>query len=195
MERSSGRVSRGLALLPRLRGTLMAALLLLGVTGCTGPQDPFVDQIKSAVAETSFAPTGQMPNGCIGVFLICTEPLYEPSFSAPASTEPAKICQDLFSLGVRLGAVAYSTYGNGAYKLPAEPQEINTFCIAALANKLRAADGSTFYQGIVLYDDGKKDGWGKVYALNRGGSDNDFQLVISVSKDLNRVGWITYASS
>ena len=173
-----------------------AFALLFGLTGCTVPTDPYVATVTSAVAKTVFIPTGDMASGCIGVYLLCSQPLYEPSFKVPSSTETAAVCRDFVALGKKLGSVAYSTYGYSAYKLQQNTAEVTDPCAEALGVKLTGSDGSPFYQGVVLYDDGKTDGWGKVYVLSRGNSVNpvDFQLVISFSRDLNRVGWIDYGT-
>jgi hypothetical protein len=100
------------------------------------------------------------------------------------------------ALGQRLGAVAYASSGYPAYKLPNETSELEDFCGQSLSTELKAGDGSEFYQGVIMFDDGQKDGWGKVYSLSRGNSVNaeDFVMVISFSKDHNRVGWIDYGT-
>ncbi|CAB4628619.1 unannotated protein [freshwater metagenome] len=180
----------------RIVSLFSALALLFGLTGCTVPTDPYVATVKSVVAKTVFTPTGDMASGCIGMYLLCSQPLYEPSFQASSSTETAAVCRDFVALGKELGSVAYSTYGYSAYKLPQNTAEVTDLCGQALGVKLTGSDGSNFYQGVVLYDDGKADGWGKIYALSRGNSVNpdDFQLVISFSRDLNRVGWIDYGT-
>lgn len=180
----------------RIISLFSALTLLFGLTGCTVPTDPYVAAVTSKVAKTVFTPTGEMASGCIGIYLLCTKPTYEPSFKAPSSADIALVCRDFVSLGNDLGSVAYSTSRDLAYKLPQNTAEVTDLCVQALGLKLTATDGSSFYQGVVLYDDGLADGWGKVYALNRGNSVNpdDFQLLISVSRDLDRVGWIDYGT-
>jgi hypothetical protein len=144
----------------------------------------------------TFAKSQPRASGCIGVYLFCTEPLYEPEFSASSNSDTGQVCRDFVALGQRLGAVAYASSGYPAYKLPNETSELEDFCGQSLSTELKAGDGSEFYQGVIMFDDGQKDGWGKVYSLSRGNSVNaeDFVMVISFSKDHNRVGWIDYGT-
>jgi hypothetical protein len=176
---------------------LFSALALLPLlTGCTVPTDAYLDKVKTEVSKTAFRPTGEMASGCLGFYLLCTQPLYEPSFTASSATNVTELCKEFAALGHRLGAVAYASSGYPAYKLPKNPSEFENFCSQALSTELKAGDGSQFYQGVVLFDDGENDGWGKVYSLARGNSVNpkDFFLVISFSKDRSRVGWIDYGT-
>lgn len=178
----------------RVVSLISTFLLLLAITGCTVPTDPYVDGVNKAVSQTLFEATGEMASGCIGIYLVCSQPTYEPSYTAPASARAERVCSDLSTLGQKLGAVAYSSFGSQAYPLQKSMAEFVEFCSQSLSTKLKAGDGSPFYQGVVLYDDGLKDGWGKVYSLSKGNSVNpeDYFLVISFSKDLDRVGWIDY---
>jgi hypothetical protein len=173
-----------------------AFALVLGLSACTVPTDSYVGVVRDAVAKTVFSAAGELSAGCIGVYLVCLQPLYESSFQVPETTETADVCRDFVSLGKELGAVAYATYGYSAYKLPKDLSEVADLCIQAVDARLTQSDGSVFYQGVVLFDDGKADSWGKVYSLGRGNSvsPDQIQLVISFSRDLNRVGWIDYGT-
>lgn len=176
---------------------LMASFsVLLLLAGCTAPKDPFVAVVEDAVIETNFQPTGQMASGCIGVYLYCAQPMYEPIFYAPESVEPTEACQDLISITNRLGIKAYATTGSMAWAIPADKDVLQKFCSEALGRTLTNTDGSAFYNGLALYDDGSSDGFGKVYSINRGPSEfgTGYLLVISFSRDFNRIGPIPYGS-
>ena len=180
----------------RIYKLLMIGAAMLTLAGCTVATDPYVQVVKDAVSETVFTPTGEMYSGCIGMYLVCSQPIYGPSFSAPLTTDVRVVCSDFVRLATKLGAVAYETIGASAFGLPEDKSEVIDLCITGLGNPLQNADGLPLYQGLNLFDDGKKDSFGKVYSLSRGASKfgESFNLEISLSKDLNRVGYITYAN-
>ena len=173
-----------------------AALALVVLTGCTVPTDPFVGQVKEVVAETSFEDTQQMASGCIGVYLLCAQPMYEPVFFAAESVAVEEVCNDAIAVAKKLGVVAYAVSGYGAYAIEKSGTDVFDLCTGGLGIPLTNTDGSEFYQGIVLFDDGKQDGFGKVYSLSRGPTEfgEGYFLIISFSKDSNRVGYISYGS-
>lgn len=173
---------------------LAAGALILA--GCTAPTDPFVSVVKETVAKTSFEDTKQMASGCIGVYLYCAQPMYEPVFFAPETEPVEKVCSDFIAVAKELGVVAYAVSGYDAYGFPEEDTDVLDLCKGGLGAALKNTDGSEFYQSPVLFDDGAKDGFGKVYSLTRGPSEFGvgYVLIISFSKDLNRVGYVSYGS-
>jgi hypothetical protein len=177
----------------KLVGSFSAVLLL---AGCSAPTDSFVQVVEDAVTETSFQATGQMASGCIGVYLYCAQPMYEPIFYAPESVEPAVACTDLISITDRLGLKAYATTGSMAWAVPEDNAELLKFCSEALGRSLTNTDGSMIYNGLAFYDDGSSDGFGKIYSINRGPTEfgDGYTLIISFSRDLGRIGPIPYGS-
>lgn len=173
---------------------LAAGALILA--GCTAPTDPFVSVVKDTVAKTSFEETNQMAGGCIGVYLYCAQPMYEPVFFAPETEPVEKVCSDFIAVAKELGVVAYTVSGYDAFGFPEAGNDVLNLCTGGLGKPLINTDGSEFYQGTVLFDDGAKDGFGKVYSLNRGPSEfgDGYLLIISFSKDSSRIGYITYGT-
>ena len=184
------RNKRGLAKL-----SIFAALSLI-LSGCTVPTDPYVATVTATVEQTVFKSTGRMASGCVGVNLFCLEPMYEPVFFAPSTTDVNIVCNDLLEIASELGVVAYGLSGYGAYEFPKPNTEVLDICKTGLGTALRNVDGTDLYQGLVLYDDGAKDSFGKVYSISRGPSEfgDGFVLIISFSKDLGRVGPVQYGS-
>ena len=174
----------------------LAVGALLLITGCTAPTDPFVSVVKEAVAKTSFEDTNQMASGCIGMYLYCSQPMYEPVFFASETQSVEKVCGDFIKVAKEIGVVAYAVQGSGAYKFPNTETDVLDLCTGGLGAPLKNTDGSELYQGTVLFDDGAKDGFGKVYNLSRGSSEfgDGYLLIISFSKDSNRIGYISYGT-
>jgi hypothetical protein len=171
-------------------------VFLLALSGCTAPTDPYVATVTQTVEQTVFKSTGSMASGCVGVNLFCVQPMYEPVFFAPATTNVDLVCQDLLAIASKLGVVAYGASGYSAYEFPDSNIEVLEICKNGLGAPLKNFDGTDFYQGLVLYDDGSKDSFGKVYSLSGGPSEfgDGFVLIISFSKDLGRVGPVQYGS-
>lgn len=173
-------------------------LLTLSLSSCTPGPDPFLESVTTKVAETVFKEEIDNSSGCIqlsGVF--CQQPMYTLVFAAPADTDAELACKEFVNLATKLGAVAYSTndgVGNAA-KLLDNKTEVIQLCAAGLAEPLTNFDESSLYQGLQMHDDGQNDKIGKFYSLSRGVEyldDTRFNLTISFSKDLNRVGFISY---
>jgi hypothetical protein len=181
----------------RVLGIAVAALFsAVTLTGCTAPTDPFVEDVKASAVDAGFTDSGQMASGCIGMYLICAQPMYEPVFYMPESVGAETACAALFETANKLGAVGYSVFGSPAAKLQGAESDAAKLCTDGLGIPLINTDGSEFYQGINLYDDGAADSFGKVYAFNRGDSEfgKAFTLIISFSKDLGRTGPVPFGS-
>jgi hypothetical protein len=179
--------------LPKLAGLSLAALAL---TGCTVPTDPFVDVVKTTAVEAGFTDSGQMASGCVGMYLICATPMYEPFFYMPESAGAEKACDAALEIANKLGVVAYSGIGFSPVRIEPGSELPRDLCVSGLGVPLKNADGSDLYQGLAFYDDGSKDSFGKVYAFDRSDSEfgKVFRLLISFSKDQARVGPIIYAN-
>lgn len=179
--------------LPKLAVLSLAALAL---TGCTAPADPFVEVVRTAATDAGFTDSGRMASGCVGFTLFCLQPMYEPIFYIPESAGSEKACAALFEVSNKLGALAYSVTGDSVARIKPGSNAPKELCVEGLGKPLINSDGSEFYQGIVLYDDGAKDSFGKVYNFIRGDSEfgKVFQLIVSFSKDQGRIGPITYGS-
>ena len=168
----------------------------LAMTGCTAPTDPFVEVVTAAATGAGFTDSGRMASGCVGFTLFCLQPMYEPIFYMPESAGSEKACAALFETSNKLGALAYSVMGSSAARIQTGSNAAKQLCVEGLGKPLTNSDGSELYQGLVLYDDGAKDSFGKVYNFIRGDSEfgNVFQLVISFSKDQTRIGPIAYGN-
>lgn len=175
-------------------------LLALSLSACAPGPDPFLETVTTAVAKTVFKEEIASSSGCIqlsGIF--CQQPMYDLVFAAPADLDSRLVCTEFFNLAKGFGAVAYSLNdgtGNAA-KLPTQEKEVIDLCEVGLAKPLTNFDGSFIYQGLALYDDGAKDEIGKYLSLGRGvesADDKRFNLTISFSKDLSRVGPISYGT-
>lgn len=180
----------------KLKRFLLTAGLVITLSGCTVPTDPFVSEVQEAVTDTSFEDTNQMASGCIGVYLYCAQPMYEPVFFVPETEPVEEVCSNFIAIAKELGVVAYAVSGSDAFGFPASGTDVLDLCTGGLGKPLINTDGSEFYQSPVLFDDGVKDGFGKVYSLTRGSSEfgDGYVLIISFSKDLNRVGHVIYGS-
>lgn len=174
--------------------------LSLTLSACSTYPDPFLNEVTSAVAETVFSEQVASSYGCIqlsGIF--CREPMHDVVFAAPAETDEEFACTEFVALATKLGAIAYSTndgVGDAAV-LPTNKGEVIDLCAAGLDSPLKNWDGSVFYQSLALQDDGSQDGIGKYYSLGRGVEfvgDNRFNLTITFSRDLNRIGPINYGT-
>lgn len=180
----------------KLAAICVSAAAIFSLTACTAPQDPFVETVNATVEQTVFNATGQMASGCVGVNLFCLQPMYEPLYFAPAKTDVNLVCKDFLAIASKLGVTAYSVPDFNPYKFTLPNKEVEELCVAALGTALKGADGTDFYQGLSLYDDGAKDSFGKVYSLERRESEfgDGFMLTISFSKDLTRTGVFGYGS-
>lgn len=178
------------------RSIVTVLVSLLALSGCTAPTDPFVEVVKATAVDAGFTDSGQMASGCVGMYLVCAQPMYEPIFFMPESVGAETACAALFETANKLGAVAYSVLGSPAAKLQGAESEAAKLCTDGLGAPLINSDGSWFYQGINLYDDGAMDSFGKVYAFNRSDSEfgKTFSLIVSFSRDLGRTGPVPFGS-
>lgn len=163
----------------------------LVLSGCTPSSDPVLQQILSADLG-ELKPVSQEVRGyCYPTELFCPNPLFEPAFHAQSSVEPLEICDSVIDLQLQIGLVAYSFEGELAQKVD-EVQVVRDLCTQGLAEPQEAEDGTAYYQGTVLFDDGTSDGVGKVTVISRR-EDGSYFVVFSISRNLDRVGWISYA--
>lgn len=174
--------------------------LSLALSACSTSPDPFLNEVTAAVSGTVFSEPVASSYGCIqlsGIF--CREPMHDLVFAAPAETNTKFACTEFVALATKLGAIAYSTNdGVGdAAELPSDNSEVIDLCTQGLDSPLENWDGSVFYQGLALQDDGAHDAIGKYYSLGRGVEsvgDKRFNLTITFSRDLNRIGPINYGT-
>ena len=178
------------------RSIVTALVCLLTLTGCTAPTDPFVEVVKTTAVAAGFTDSGQMASGCVGMYLICATPMYEPFFYMPESAGAEKACDAALEIANKLGVVAYSVIGFSPVRIEPGSELPRDLCVSGLGVPLKNADGSDLYQGLAFYDDGSKDSFGKFYAFDRSDSEfgKVFRLIISFSKDQARVGPIMYAN-
>lgn len=179
---------------------LGVAGLTLSLSACSTSPDPFLKEVTAAVSGSVFSEPVASSYGCIqlsGIF--CREPMHDLVFEAPADTDTEFACSEFVALATKLGAIAYSTNdGVGdAAELPSDKSEVIDLCAQGLDSPLKNWDGSVFYQVIALQDDGAQDAIGKYYSLRRVVElvgEKKFNLTITFSRDLNRIGPINYGT-
>ena len=174
--------------------------LALSLSACSTSPDPFLNEVTAVVSGSVFSEPVASSYGCIqlsGIF--CRAPMHDLVFVAPAETDAEFACTQFVTFATKLGAIAYSTndgVGDSA-ELPTDKTEVINLCANGLASPLKNWDGSVLYQGLALQDDGAQDAIGKYYSLGRGlesVGDKRFNLTISFSRDLNRIGPINYGT-
>lgn len=176
-------ITRPLALL----GVLISAL---GLAGCTPSSDPVVDQVLAADLGVLKLVNPEVKGYCYPTELFCSNPLFEPAFSAPASADPAEVCDAVINLQSEIGLVAYAAEGADAGKVESL-QKVKDFCVEGFLQPLTNFDDSISYEGTILFDDGLTDGVGKVTVIHRE-SNGSYFVVFSLSRNLDRVGWIPF---
>lgn len=170
-------------------GAAIATVMLL--SGCTPASIPTVEAITSAdLGPLKLAK--EVKGYCYPTEMFCANPLFEPVFTAPADADPVEVCNKVIDLQKRIGLVAYAANGANASKVT-DVQKVKDFCAVGLVLGGDDGTGSPFFEGTTLFDDGSKDGIGKVTVINREVS--GFTVVFSVSKNLERVGWISYGGN
>ena len=169
----------------------LGAIGVVTLTGCTPASIPTVETITSA----NLGPlklVKEVKGYCYPTELFCGNPLFEPTFTAPADADPGEVCDKVIALQRRIGLIAYSAAGADAGKVN-DVQQVKDFCAQGFELGGDDGAGNPFYEGTILYDDGSKDGVGKVTVISRE-ADRGYTVVFSVSKNLSRVGWIPYGS-
>ncbi len=160
------------------------------LAGCTPTSDPLVNQVLAADLGELKLVNPEVKGYCYPNELFCSNPLFEPAFSAPASADPFAICDAVITLQDEIGLVAYAAEGGPAGRV-GNLQKVKEFCVEGFLQPLINPDNSTSYEGVVLYDDGATDGVGKVTVVHREGNGSYF-VVFSMSRNLDRVGWIPF---
>lgn len=172
-----------------LSALVLGAIGVVTLTGCTPASIPTVEAITSA----DLGPVKLMKEVkgyCYPTELFCSNPLFEPGFTAPADADPVEVCEKVIDLQQRIGLVAYSAAGADAGKVK-DVQQVKDFCAQGFELGGDDGAGNPFYEGTILYDDGSNDGVGKVTVISRE-ADRGYTVVFSVSKNLGRVGWVPY---
>lgn len=165
---------------------------MLSMTACTPSSDPVLDQVLSSDLGELKLVQQEVKGYCFPTELFCSNPLFEPAFSAPASAEPLDICRKVISLQSQIGLMAYSYTGDFATRTPSI-NELEKICEKSLTETIENFDGSMSYPGMVLFDDGTVDGAGKVTVISRAENGSYF-VVFSISRNLQRVGPIPFES-
>lgn len=176
--------------LKKLPRAAAGIVLLASVTACTPSSDPVLEKILNADLGALILQQKEVKGYCYPTELFCSEPLFEPVFTAPAETDAKQICEHVVQLQSQLGLKAFSTEGSPAIKVN-DKKLVQKMCTDGLSNLITAQDGSTFYEGMVLFDDGNTDGVGKVTTIHREPNGN-YSTIFSISRNLDRVGWIPY---
>lgn len=175
----------------RFLAVSVSAVLSVSLSGCLAPSEPLVDKIFSSQLSPLKIATEKVQPNCASSLLGCSNPLYDISFYSDSSVKPADVCRSVIELQREIGMVAYSVEGAAAGIAPAENQPLIDFCVAGFEPGIKLDDGSMLYQGFVLYDDGAKDGLGKVTVIQRR-DDKSFVVVFSLGRDPSRIGSINF---
>lgn len=177
----------------RMLGKAGVALLLMAtLSGCTPASDPILEKILAANLEPLNLIQDEVRGYCYPTELFCSNPIFEPAYEADPESSPAAICSKVISLQKQIGLLAYSTLGELATKA-SDINEIQDKCRRGFETPLKAEDGSTYYDGLVLFDDGARDDVGKVTVIDRRES-GEYVVVFSISRNLDRVGYINFAN-
>lgn len=171
-------------------GVISALFALLCLSGCTPTSNPVVDQVLASDLGPLKLVNPEVKGYCYPTELFCSSPLFEPAYSAPASADPAEVCEAVISLQAEIGLVAYSAQGGEAGRVE-NLEAVKDFCVEGFLQPLTNFDDSVSYEGTVLFDDGSTDGVGKVTVISREANGSYF-VVFSLSRNLDRVGWIPY---
>ena len=174
-----------------LRVSAIAISATLFLSGCTPTSIPTVDSITSADLGPLML-VKEVKGYCYPTELFCSNPLFEPAFTAPADADPVEVCDKVIDLQQKIGLVAYAANGANAAKVT-DLKAVKHFCAAGFELGGDDGAGSPFYEGTTLFDDGAKDGVGKFTVINREAS--GYNVVFSVSKNLGRVGWVSYGGT
>lgn len=170
-----------------LLGALVSAL---GLAGCTPSSDPVVDQVLSADLGVLELVNPEVKGYCYPTELFCSNPLFEPAFTAPATADPVEVCDAVISLQDDIGLVAFAAQGAEAAKVESL-NKVKKFCVEGFLQPITNFDDSISYEGTILFDDGLTDGVGKVTVISREANGSYF-VVFSLSRNLDRVGWIPF---
>lgn len=170
----------------------LVVVFAIFLTACTPSSIPVVDTITNA----NLGPLKldkEVKGYCNPMELFCGDPLFEPAFSSPNSADPVEVCNAVVDLQSKIGMVAFAAAGADAAKVTSL-KEVKDFCAQGFELGGDDGAGNPFYEGTVLYDDGEKDGVGKVTVISRSAEQGYF-VVFSVSRNLGRVGWVPYGGS
>ena len=170
----------------------IACVMVLMLTGCTPSSNSAVDKILSADTGP-LTLINEVKGHCYPMELFCSTPLFEPVYSATADTPPGEVCDAVINLQSQIGLVAYSVEGFSAAKV-SDLGELKEFCKEGLSNPWPVGDGTIYYEGTVLYDDGAKDGIGKVTVIQRR-EDNRYVVVFSSGRDLGGIENIPFGKT
>ena len=176
-----------------LRTVTSSLAVLIMATGCTPNSDPLVERVIGANLGSLTIIDQDVQGYCQPMELFCSGPLFEPAFTAPADASPFDVCDAVVALQVELGLVAYAATGAEA-GVADNSQLVTDFCAEGLSQAIQLDDGSMVYEGTTLFDDGSADGMGKVTTISRE-PDGTYYVVFSMSRNLDRVGWISYGTS
>ena len=176
------------------RKWLVAIAMAIGtmtISACAPTHEPFIDTVQAAAAGTSLVQsTEKIVESCGSSLFKCAQPLYEVHFNAPAVAPAENICADFIKVAMKLGAIAYSSLGSPAGQITNQ-QEVQDLCVSGLDKIVTYPDGTKTYLGLTMYDDGSKDGIGKVDTLERR-EDGTWQAMFAFGRDMGRIGYIIY---
>jgi hypothetical protein len=175
-----------------LTTALLIPALLVALTGCTPTPDdePYFDRIVTTPLEDAgFSRAGEPITSCGGNTPFCSQPAFEVYYQAPATLSAEQACAAFLTTAFNVATpVGYATTGDTAGPLPSDTRALQDFCVFGLANPMPQIDGTVFYQGTFLYDDGTADGLIKTFDLSRD-PDGTYRSQLVFGRNPDLVHW------
>lgn len=169
-----------------------ALLPVLLLTGCTPTPDdePYFDLLDTTALETAgFTQIDEPSTSCGGSNPYCAQPYFEIYYQAPASTTPEEACTAFLATTLKSTTpVGYASSGYPAGPMPSDTAALQEFCVSGLGKPMPQLDGTVFYQGTLIYDDGASDEIAKTFTLSRE-PDGTYTAHLVFSRNFNLVYW------
>lgn len=171
---------------------IIALIPTLLLTGCTPNPDtePYFDLIATtALDEAGFTRVGKPIVSCGGNTPYCADPAFEVYFEASSSITPEGACTAFLTTTLSVAnPVGYASVGNPAGPMPSDTSIVQEFCTSGLDTPMPNSDGTVFYQGTLLYDDGVADEMIKTFTLSRE-PDGTYRAQLVFGRDNELVYW------
>lgn len=181
-----------------VRSDLMKALAKIAVaptlllTGCTptANSEPYFDRIAATALDSAgFTRVGEPIVSCGGNNPFCAQPAFEVYYEAPATLAPQMACTAFLTTTLTVATpTGYASVGAAAGPMPSETEILQNFCTSGLDRSMSNFDGTVFYQGTLLYDDGTADEIIKTFTLGRE-PDGTYRAQLVFGRNSDLVYW------
>ena len=173
----------------RIGPLVLSAFLLSATVGCSPQVEPMaIEILQKNLGVLELVSEELVPNCGASYGIPCQQPLYSAFFTAGPTEEPEDICRPVVQFQNELGLDAYSAEGASEIALTKNLNEVIDFCAKGLETNLGPADGPSYYEGTILYEDGSEDGLGKVTVISRR-EDGSYFVDFSIGRDSGRIGY------